>query len=87
MNQRSNCLNDTGLPLTARGSILNIGPLASRTGLPNAGPYAMEKHALGSMFEIPKSHNTRANQARPLKKQTRPTPYFPPFHRTAHKYF
>ncbi|KAA8576770.1 hypothetical protein EYC84_006830 [Monilinia fructicola] len=36
----------TGLPLKTRGSILNVGSLASRTGLRNAGPYAMAKHGV-----------------------------------------
>ncbi|KAI9650077.1 hypothetical protein NHQ30_000090 [Ciborinia camelliae] len=34
----------TGLPLKTRGSILNVGSVASRFGLPNVAPYVMAKH-------------------------------------------
>ncbi|KAF7856101.1 hypothetical protein EAF04_010055 [Stromatinia cepivora] len=36
----------TGLPVKTRGSILNVGSIASRFGLPNGGPYVMAKHGV-----------------------------------------
>ncbi|KAJ8070073.1 hypothetical protein OCU04_000469 [Sclerotinia nivalis] len=36
----------TGLPIKTRGSILNVGSIAGRFGLPNGGPYVMSKHGV-----------------------------------------
>ncbi|CAD6448326.1 e4e9f6e0-4703-4032-9674-aba4dc2ba673 [Sclerotinia trifoliorum] len=36
----------TGLPFKTRGSILNVGSIASHLGLPNSAPYAMSKHGV-----------------------------------------
>ncbi|APA06763.1 hypothetical protein sscle_02g015330 [Sclerotinia sclerotiorum 1980 UF-70] len=36
----------TGLPIKTRGSILNVGSIASHSALPNSAPYVMSKHGV-----------------------------------------